>query len=186
MKTFDEIDYKRNQYKLLLSISVLVFLVILLFTIFYFVDYNNNYGYFKAVTAEVVEYEVNDGKNYAVIEYVVGDTTYQKTTHYTNMKIGKKTKIFYDENNPVGIIYDRDFKYYLLPTMTILFAGADITLIIFYIEHYKKKDALRKNINGCKNNTNVSVSNKNEQGQLNKNTKNNKVKKQNVGKTKKN
>ena len=51
-----EIDFKRNRYRILLILTGLMFVVMLFFTIIYFVDYNKKYGYFEKIVATVVEY----------------------------------------------------------------------------------------------------------------------------------
>ena len=132
-------DYKKSQYKMLLTISVLIFVIILGYTIFWHINYNSKYGYFKKITAEVVDFKEEDGQEYAVITYTVDGLEYLKTSEYTNKKLHDKVTVYYDENNPVGLIYNRDIRYYLLPIVCAFFGLADAGVIVLYIIHFKKK-----------------------------------------------
>ena len=139
-----EIDFKRNRYRILLILTGLMFVVMLFFTIIYFVDYNKKYGYFEKIVATVVEYETVEGKECAVIEYKIKNQEYQKTTNFDDLEIGDEITIFYDTNNPVGVIYSRDARYYALPIITIIFGLVDIGLVVLYILHYREVDKKKK------------------------------------------
>jgi len=137
MEDLTKYDYKKKQYRMLLIVSMLLFMVILLFSIFWNVNYNKKYSYFVAIDAVVVGYDDSSGEQYAVISYCVDAVEYQKTTNKTGLDKGDKITIFYDENDPVGFIYNRDIKYYVLPIISALFGVVNLMLFVLYYVTYE-------------------------------------------------
>lgn len=135
-------DLKKSQYRLIIYLSILVFCVLLIYTIIWEVNYNNKYGYFIKTEAIVIEYEYDGNLKYDVLEYFdKNNVLCRKTTTYQSKnEIGDKITIYYDENNSSsGVIYSIDSKTYLLPIITILFGLTSIGIIVMYFVLFKSK-----------------------------------------------
>lgn len=134
-------EIRKSQHKLILCLILFVFLVMLGYTIIWEIDYYKRYGFFTKTTANVIEHETIEGNEYDVIEYTVNGVEFHKTTEYLSKnEVGDKIIIYYDETNPIGVIYSIDIKTWLLPVLTSVFGVAIILLIILYINYYKKQD----------------------------------------------
>ena len=136
-ETMQNIDNARkNQYKLLIAILMIVFLSIICYTICWEINYYSKYNHFKKVTAEVVAYEIDGDKKYDVLEYVVDSSYYQNVTSYQSKnKIGDKISIYYDINNPLGVIYSRDYRRYVLPIICVLLGIVCSSFVIIYLNY---------------------------------------------------
>lgn len=133
-------DLRKNQYKLLIAILMIVFLSIVGYTVYWEINYYSKYNHFKKVTAEVVAYEVNGDKKYDVLEYVVNSSYYQNITSYESKnKIGDKISIYYDTNNPLGVIYSRDYRRYVLPIICVLLGAVCSSFVVIYKKSFPKQ-----------------------------------------------
>lgn len=133
-------DLRKNQYKLLIAILMIVFLSIVGYTVYWEINYYSKYNHFKKVTAEVVAYEVNGDKKYDVLEYVVNSSYYQNITSYESKnKIGDKISIYYDTNNPLGVIYSRDYRRYVLPIICVLLGAVCSSFVLIYKKSFPKQ-----------------------------------------------
>ena len=138
MQSIDK-DLRKNQYKLLIGILLFVMLVIVGYTIYWEANYYSKYNHFKKVTAEVVSYEIKNNKKHDVLEYVVDSRYYQNVTSYESRnKIGDKISIYDDINNPIGVIYSRDYRRYVLPIISVLMMGICVSFIVIYIKSFPK------------------------------------------------
>lgn len=139
-------EIRKSQHRLILCMVFVVFIVMLGYTIIWEIDYHNRYGYFVKTTANIIDYEIIEGNTYDVIEYTVNNVEYQKTTEYLSKnKVGDNILIYYDKNNPIGVIYSIDIKTWLLPTITSVFGVVTILLTILYINYYKKQSTMQTN-----------------------------------------
>ena len=139
-------EIRKSQHKLILCLVFFVFIVMLGYTIIWEIDYHNRYGYFVKTTANIIDYEIIEGNTYDVIEYTINNVEYQKTTEYLSKnKVGDRITIYYDKNNPIGVIYSIDIKTWLLPTITSVFGVVTISLTILYINYYKKQSTMQTN-----------------------------------------
>lgn len=133
-------DLRKNQYKLLIAILMIVFLSIVGYTVYWEINYYSKYNHFKKVTAEVVAYEVDGDKKYDVLEYVVNSSYYQNITSYESKnKIGDKISIYYDTNNPLGVIYSRDYRRYVLPIICVLLGAVCSSFVLIYKKSFPKQ-----------------------------------------------
>lgn len=133
-------DLRKNQYKLLIAILMIVFLSIVGYTVYWEINYYSKYNHFKKVTAEVVAYEVDGDKKYDVLEYVVNSSYYQNITSYESKnKIGDKISIYYDTNNPLGVIYSRDYRRYVLPIICVLLGVVCSSFVVIYKKSFPKQ-----------------------------------------------
>ena len=62
-------DMKKSQYILIIYLSILVFCVLLSYTIIWEVDYHKKYGFFRRADATIVEHKYEDNLVYDIIEY---------------------------------------------------------------------------------------------------------------------
>jgi len=123
-----------QQLRLVVFVMIGLFLVMLAYTIYWFVDYNDKYGYFDKTTAVVVENKEIDEKKYSVLKYDVGKHEYRITTEYpTDFEIGENVKIYYDRNNPIGFVFKLDSRRIILPIITGVFGACCIGLLSVYI-----------------------------------------------------
>lgn len=138
MKDSSEQDLRKSQYKLIISLLLIIFVAILVYTIIWEVNYQNKYGFFQKTTAEVVDHEVIDNQIYDVIEYTVDSVDYRKTTSYVSKNnVGDKITIYYDESSPIGVIYNQDNRVIILPIITITFGVVCVCLVITYFWIFK-------------------------------------------------
>lgn len=136
----DEERYARkSQYKLLLTLLTVVFLIIAGYTIFWEVRYLIKYNHFQGVEAEVIEHEIDGENTYDVITYSVDGVEYETTTKYQSKnEIGDKIIVYYDTNSPIGVIYSLDYRRYVLPIISILVGGVYLYFLILYKKSYPK------------------------------------------------
>ncbi|MGN0960711.1 MAG: hypothetical protein ACI4PF_00760 [Christensenellales bacterium] len=134
MQGYTEQRLRLNQLRMIVIIMVVIFAVILSYTIFWSIDYNNKYGFFTKTKAEVVSQVNENGITKDVLSYKVGEVEYRITADYSsNNSIGDTITIFYDKNNPIGIIYSLDNKRIILPVLSSLFGVVCLGLVIIYI-----------------------------------------------------
>lgn len=154
MQGINEKDIRKNQYKLYLIVFAIVVCFLIIYTIIWEINYYRDYGYFKKTSAEVVDHEKDGELLYDIIVYEVNNVYYKKTTSYISKnEINDIITIYYDENNPIGVIYNLDYRRIVLP---LLCGGLVIiltTLSIMYIfnfntmqnkKNYKKKQKNKK------------------------------------------
>lgn len=137
---------RKSQYRLMIGIVFVFFLMVLGYTIFWEIRYYTKYNHFQKVEAVVVSQEIEDGKTYDVLKYIVDGDEYQKVTDYESKNnIGDKVIVYYDINSPVGVIYSLDYRRYALPIITIMFFAVWLSLYIIYrITYPKVKTKVRK------------------------------------------
>ena len=95
----EEKELRLNQLKLIVLVTTLIFAFMLVYTIYWLVDYNKQYGFFEKTIAKVVEHQEIDGADYDLLSFVVDGNEYRVTTEYESKNdIGDKVKVFYDKN----------------------------------------------------------------------------------------
>lgn len=144
----NEQELRLGQLRMLVIVMVILFTVLLGYTIFWSINYNRQYGFFEKTTAEVVSQEVVDGKKRDTIKYYIGDVEYRLVADYSeNRQIGDKLTIFYDKGNPFGVVYKLDNKRIILPILTGVFGAGCVVLVVLYIllnTEYKNRKRLKK------------------------------------------
>ncbi len=137
---------RKSQYRLMIGIVFVFFLMVFGYTVFWEIRYYTKYNHFQKVEAVVVSQEVEDGKTYDVLKYIVDGNEYQKLTDYESKNnIGDKVIVYYDINSPIGVIYSLDYRRYALPIITIMFFAVWLSLYIIYrITYPKVKTRVRK------------------------------------------
>ncbi len=142
----EEKEARRGQYKLLLIILSLIFITITAYTIFWEIRYHQKYNYFQRVEAEVSGFDTDDnGDKYAIILYYVNDNKYEKNTDiFLDKKAGDKIFVYYDENDPYGVIYSLDYRRYLLPVISGVLGGVLVVFLIMYKSSYPKQKIKQK------------------------------------------
>lgn len=137
MKRLDGVDIvkdlRKKQVRLIIIVLAFLSVVFIGFTIYWEIDYKKKFGYFSKVKAEVVDHAVVDNIEYDVLEYDVGENTYRHTTSYKSKNhIEDVITIYYDKNNPTGVIYKLDGKRISLPIISSLFMMTSIGVYVFY------------------------------------------------------
>lgn len=141
----EEDKYKKKYYGIYLILLTALVLSMIIYSIVWLVDYNRNYGFFVRTKAEVVGTEIpeNSGRIVKELEYFADGAIYRIAIEdQDKYDIGDKFSVFYDENNPIGIIYNRDVRYYLLPIATILLLIIDIGFAVIYFSTYYRKTSM--------------------------------------------
>lgn len=128
-----EREQKKKQYRLLLAILLLIFLVVLGYTIYWEVRYYTYYNHFEKTTAEVVGHEIKSGQKRDVLQYYVNGSDYKSTTPYESKnEIGDKIIVYFDVDNPMGIIFSRDYRRYVLPILSAMFGAVFVCFCFLY------------------------------------------------------
>lgn len=129
----NEKELRLGQLRIIIVIMIILFAVLLSYTIYWSVDYNKKYGYFEKTSAEVVSQEVKYGVLRDIISYEVNGVEYKLTADYVSKnEIGDTITIYYDINNPFGVIYSIDIRKTLLPVLTSLFGTGCVVLCVIY------------------------------------------------------
>lgn len=131
----DERELRLGQLRLIVIIMIAIFVAILSYTIWWSCDYNEKYGFFKKCTAEVVKRtEDDEGTVQNILMYYdENGVEYRLTVDNADYDICDKVTIYYDRNNPLGIVYRLDSKRIWLPILTALFGLGCITLTIVFV-----------------------------------------------------
>lgn len=141
----EEKELRLNQLRLIVIVMTLIFAFMLVYTIYFLIDYNDKYSFFEKATAEVIEHQEIDGKEYDLLSYKVDGNEFRITTEYESKNaIGDTITIYYDTNNPLGVVYSLDSRRIWLPILTGIFAIANVGLCAMYI-------LIRKGVLGNKN-----------------------------------
>lgn len=130
----NEKKLRLDQLRLLVIIFLIIFAFMLVYTIYWLIDYNKHYSFFVKTKADIVEHkEIND-KTYDVISFSVDGNEFRIVSDYESKnEIGDEITIYYDENNPLGIVYSLDSRRFVLPILTIIFGIASSSLAVVYI-----------------------------------------------------
>lgn len=139
----DEFLERKRQFKLILMLLIGICIAMTMLTIIWEVNYFKTYGFFSKTNAEVVDQQIdNNGNVFDILKYNVDGIDYiVKSDKISENKIGDKYKVYYDTNNPIGLIYNLNYKVYMLPIVTMLFSIITILLGLFYLYkfcNYKK------------------------------------------------
>ena len=138
MQIETEKDLRINQLRLIVFVLVAIFVAITTYTVYWLINYNKHFGFFQEVTAEVVDRVDMEGKTYDVLHYVVNDIEYKVTADVvSDNEKGDIITIYYDENNPLGIIYSLDNKRFILPIFSAVFGVLCVVLVVVYILIYR-------------------------------------------------
>ena len=130
----EEKELRLGQLRLIVIVMTLIFLFMAVYTTYFMIDYNEKYDFFEKTTAEVIEHQVIDGEEYDLLSYKVNGNEFRITTEYASKNdIGDTITIYYDINNPLGIVYSLDSRRIWLPVLTSIFASANIALVVVYI-----------------------------------------------------
>ena len=144
-ETIEIIDLKKHQFKMLIYMSIFLFLAFAGFTIYWEISYHNTMSQYIKTTAEVIDHSEKSGEIRDVIRFTANRGTDKEATHErvlsyaSNHEIGSEIIVYYEASNPaVGQLMTTDTisNYntlkYLLPIMTIIFAGCEIGLLYLY------------------------------------------------------
>ncbi len=130
-------ELKKKQYLMYIIIMLVLFVVMLTYTIIWCFDYEKRYGFFVKTEAVVVGHSTDAGKLYDVLEYTVDDVVLLNTTSYLSRNnVGDKVTIYYDENNPSGFVTKLDGRRVALPIITSVYGIASMVLTIMYYSAY--------------------------------------------------
>ena len=160
MQIETEKDLRINQLKLITLVMLAIFIAIVTYTVYWFIDYNRHYGFFQKTEAEVVEQVELEGVTFDVLFYEIDGIEYKVTSDMKSKNdVGDIITIYYDEDNPLGIIYSLDNRRIALPIITVCFGVCCVALIVTYILIYRanklsKSESMqtnKKSINKAKN-----------------------------------
>ena len=140
-----EKDLRINQLKLISILFLVVFVFMLVYTIYFMIDYNKHYGFFIKTNAEVIEHKEIDNKIYDVLSFEIDNNVYKVTTDYVSKNdVGDVVTIYYDETNPLGIVYSLDNRRIVLPILTTSFGVLSIGLFVVYLLIYRSNKINKK------------------------------------------
>lgn len=118
---------------------LIIFLIVLGYTIYWEINYYTKYNHFEKVSAEVIGHDTENGVTYDVLQYFVNGSDYQSTTPYSSRnEIGDKITVYFDKDNPMGIIYSRDYRRYVLPIISILMGAVFVSFCVIYKISFSK------------------------------------------------
>lgn len=137
-------ELKKRQYLMYIIIMLVLFAVMLTYTIIWSSDYNKRYGFFVKTEAVVIEHSMDNGKLYDVLEYEVDGVVILNTTAYLSQNnIGDKVTIYYDEKNPSGFVTKLDARRVALPVITSIYGVVSMVLtIMFYTNYYMDNSSM--------------------------------------------
>ncbi len=125
---------------MIVILMLLVFVFMLVYTIYFVVDYNKEYGFFESATATVIDHQEIEGKTYDLLSYNVDGNEFRITTEYESKNdIGDTITIYYDQDYPLGVIYELDSRRIWLPVITSIFGVGTAALVVVYFV-FKKGD----------------------------------------------
>ena len=131
---FEERELKLSQLRLIVIVVLVISVAMIAYTISWFVGYENKYGFFHEITATVIEHKQLDGDKHDILSFKIDGNEYRVTSTYiSDNEIGDEVTVYYDENNPLGVIYSKDTKLYSLPIISGIFLLCSIGLMIVYI-----------------------------------------------------
>lgn len=137
-------ELKKRQYRLYLFILLTLLVVMMAYTVFWFINFNNTYGTFEKTLAKGVElYDLDDEVYDYALEYYdsVNNVTIQNTSTdlASEKNVGKEFAIYYDTENPSAVVENLDTGRILLPIITSVFGVASVLLTIIYIRTFYPK-----------------------------------------------
>ena len=93
----EERKLRLKQLRLILIIMLCVFVAMLSYTIYWCVDYNNQYSDYQQVESEVIQHVIIDDVKYDMLEYQIDDRVYNRhTTKYPSKNdIGDIVTIYF-------------------------------------------------------------------------------------------
>lgn len=135
-----ENELKKSQHRLIVISCIMVFLLFLVVTIVWEINYFSKYDNFKRVECKVIEHYEENGKIYDKFVFQADNQEYvEKITPFeSKYEIGEKFHVYYDTETVVEVIYKRDSKVVLLPLVTGIFGLATGGVLTLYIITYKK------------------------------------------------
>jgi len=145
MQIETERDLRINQLRLIVFVMLTIFIVILAYTTYWLIDYNKKFGFFVKTDAVVIDHEEIEGIKYDVLNYKIDGIEYKVTADVKSSNdVGDQIVIYYDEENPLGIIYSLDNRRIILPILAGLFGVVAISLLVVYILIYTNNKMSKK------------------------------------------
>lgn len=161
-------ELKKKQYGLYVYILLVLFFVMAIYTIFWCVSFNNDYGSFEEATATCIELKDGDDDVYGyALEYYdsVNNVMINNTsTDLANKNtVGKSFSVYYDTENPSSVVQSLSVGRILLPILTSVFGVAFVCLVVLYLLTFKRKHSTMQTNNNslklAKNNRKETLSN---------------------------
>ena len=129
-----ERELRIKQLRLIVSIMIIIFLFILVYTIVWSIEFNKTFGDFKRAKATVYEQKEIEGQAHDVLKYIVkGNEFYLTTEEVSKNEIGDTIIIYYDSTNPLSIVYKLDNRRIILPIITVVFGCVCVGLVVTYV-----------------------------------------------------
>jgi len=141
-----ERDLRIKQLRLIVFVILVIFVVMLVYTIYWLIDYNKHFGFFVKTDAKVIEHADIEGVQYDVLSYKINGIEYKVTSDIKSTNdVGDEITIYYDKDNPLGIIYSLDGRRIALPIIACCFGIVSIALVVVYvlIDRANKLDKLK-------------------------------------------
>lgn len=145
-------ELKKKQYRLYVFIMLTLLVVMIAYTVFWCVSFNQTYGTFEKTLAKSVElYDMDDEVCGYALEYYdsVNNVTIQNTSSDLANKdnVGDKFTIYYDTENPSSVIKNLNAGRILLPIITSVYGVACIILTIIFIRTFYAKHSTMQSDN---------------------------------------
>ena len=140
-----EKDLRIKQLRLIVVVMLVLFAVIMAYTIYWLIDYKDKYGFFEKTEAVVVDQVTSEGITYDVLNYKVDGVEYNVTSNIkSENQVGDQIKVYYDEKIPLSIIYSLDSRRIILPIIACCFGVVSISLMVVYIIIYLSNKNYKK------------------------------------------
>ena len=163
-ETIDTIQLKKSQFKMLIYVSILLFLLFAGFTIYWEITYHSNLnklistGEYVEVEARVIDHTTRGNKVYDVITFKADGADHERVYFEpSNHKVGSTIVIYYEASNPAfGGLMAKNSMTYWLPIIVVLFGGIEALLLYLYhslnIAKHSTTHRLKTSTNEAQNN----------------------------------
>ncbi len=170
-ETADIIELKKHQFKMLICVSIFLFLAFLGFTLYWEISYSHTMSKYVKTTAEVIDHSEMSGEIHDVVRFVANRGTDSEATHervltyVSNHEIGAIVIVYYDASNPtMGQLLISDelgshqVMQYVLPIISILFGGIECAFLwLYYSINIAKYNTTQKVENRPKEDENLNI-----------------------------
>lgn len=139
-ETAEAIELKKHQFRMLIYISILLFVVFAGFTIYWEINYHATLsglldsGEYVQTEAIVIDHTDLDGKTYDVVRFDADGVDCERVYFEpSNRKVGTRVVVYYEASNPsFGGLMGLSPMRYWFPIITVAFGGVEAVLLYLY------------------------------------------------------